>query len=128
MYYFYESQLHDTNAARQAFANSAGYNAANTGSLGSSGYGSAYASASLESLSDTHRNFVRSSSAGNNTSLSSTTPILLHPNSAAPVLHRSGHLGMANIPLISLNPAPQQTNVNRSQVSTIAFILNELNF
>lgn len=128
---FYESQLHNTSAAREAFANSSGYHATATGSLGSSGYGSStFASASLESLSDSHRNFYRSSSTGNSSSIALSTSSLLHPNSAVqppPVLHRSGSSGLSNsnTPVISLNlsaasQSQQQTNqdVSRSQATS----------
>ncbi|KAI6175678.1 BED-type domain-containing protein [Aphelenchoides bicaudatus] len=119
-----ESQQHNTTTLREAFANSSGYHT-QTGSLGSSGYGSAYASASLESLSDNHRNFFRSSSAGNSSSISSVTS-LLHPSSAVqppPILQRSGSSNLAagpTTPVISLT-GPQPLNTqggSRSQVTS----------
>lgn len=124
---------------REAFANSSGYHVAHTGSLGSSGYGSSacgmfvhkrfrkvvllIASASLESLGDPHRNFFRSSSAGNSSSINSVT--LLHPSSAVvqplPLLHRTGSscLTGSNTPIVSLNLSASQQPIQsgtRSQV------------
>ncbi|KAI6234538.1 BED-type domain-containing protein [Aphelenchoides fujianensis] len=117
-----DAQQHSISAAREAFAQSGGFHGAG-GSLGSSGYGSiqSHPSASLELITDSHRGFHRSASAGNTSSPGG----LLHPSFAAtavqppPLLHRSGSSsGLGPTLTVNAPSSPSVTPNNRSRATT----------